>query len=310
MDCSIFQSKEWEEFKLKSGYEKSYRIQDILVLQKKLPFGRTMLYSPLVAEKNYESRIMNQEFIRQIEQISKKNNAIFYRLELNIPIIHDSKFIIPESFIKSFEEMQPEHNWVLDITKSEDEILAGMKQKGRYNIKIAQNSNLTFTSSAAKESQELDAFYEQYAKTGNRHKIAFRNKKYFDDLLEILGGKGYARACTVWHGKTPLASAIIIQYGEASLYLYGGSSDEERNLMAPYLLHWEIIKSAKTEGLKEYNFLGIAPDDNQNHPWAGITRFKKQFGGEQVNIEGSYDLPVKPLEYKVFKIAEQIRRPH
>lgn len=314
MDTSVFQSKEWEDFKLKSGYEKSYRIQDILVLQKKLPLGRTMLYSPMVSQAQLDSmqhtdnRKLN-DFIAQINKTSQENNAIFYRMELNVPktdICHLSSV----NFAKSFEEMQPEHNWVLDITKSEDEILAGMKQKGRYNIKIAQNSGLIFTSSNEINSKELDAFYEQYAKTGKRHKIAFRNKKYFDDLLEILGGKGYARACTVWHGKTPLASAIIIQYGEASLYLYGGSSDEERNLMAPYLLHWEIIKSAKTEGLKEYNFLGVAPDDNQNHPWAGITRFKKQFGGEQVDIEGSYDLPVKPLEYKAFKIAEKIRRPH
>lgn len=308
MDASVFQSKEWEQFKLQTGYEKSYRIGDILVLQRKLPMGRTMLYSPLVAEKNYELGIKNNGFLEQIEQISKENKAIFYRLELNIPIIHDSKFMIPERFVKAFEEMQPENNWVLNIKKSEEELLTEMKQKGRYNIKIAQSSGLTTTSSNMTESKELDAFYDQYKKTGERHKISYRNKNYFKTLLEILGGKGYARAYAVWHGKTPLASAIIIPYGESAFYLYGGSSEEERNLMAPYLLHWEIIRESKAKGFTEYNFLGIAPDDSLKHPWSGITRFKKQFGGEQVNIKGCYDLPLKPLEYKLFKIAESIRR--
>ena len=308
MDASIFQSNEWEEFKLRTGYQKSHHVSDILVLQKKLPMGRSMLYSPLVAEKNYESRIKNNGFFEQIEQIAEENNAIFYRLELNIPIIHDSKFIIPERFIKAFEEMQPENNWVVDLTLSEEEILSGMKQKGRYNIKIAEEAGLTLTTSNLADSKELNAFFDQYQKTGQRHKIAYRSKQYFTTLLEILGGKGYALACTVWHAQKPLASGIFILFGESALYLYGGSSDEDRNLMAPYLMHWEMIKYAKEKGLKEYNFLGVAPDDDQNHPWAGITRFKKQFGGEQVNIVGCFDLPVKPLEYKAFKIAESIRR--
>jgi lipid II:glycine glycyltransferase (peptidoglycan interpeptide bridge formation enzyme) len=78
--------------------------------------------------------------------------------------------------------------------------------------------------------------------------------------------------------------------------------------MAPYLLHWEIILDAKKQNLKEYNFLGVAPNEDQNHPWAGITRFKKQFGGYQADILGSFDLPLKPLEYKLFKFAEKIRR--
>ena len=204
--------------------------------------------------------------------------------------------------------MQPENNWVLDITKSEEEILAGMKQKGRYNIKIAQEANLILTGSNNPESKELDAFFDQYQKTGQRHKIAYREKQYFKTLLDIFGKKEYALACVVWHGQKPLASAIFLLFGKSALYLYGGSSDEERNLMAPYLLHWEMIKEAKSRCKDEYNFLGIAPNDDQNHPWAGITRFKKQFGGKQVDIVGSYDLVFKSIEYKAFKMAEKIRR--
>ena len=307
MDLTLFQSPEWENFKLKTGYQKSHRVDGILVLQKSLPLGRTMLYSPMISQ-NQESRIKNQEFIDEIEKIGREDNSIFYRMELNFPIIHDSSPIIHKRFIKAFEEMQPENNWVLDITKPEEEILTGMKQKGRYNIKIAEKSGLSFTSSKEKDSKELNAFYSQYAETGKRHKISFRAKSYFEKLLEILQEKDYASVYTVWHENIPLASAVIVFYGGAAIYLYGGSSDSHRELMAPYLLHWNIIKEAKERNLNEYNFLGIAPDDDGNHPWSGITRFKKQFGGYQADVVGSYDLPLKPMEYKAFKIAEKLRR--
>ena len=145
-----------------------------------------------------------------------------------------------------------------------------------------------------------------------KKKVAFRGKAYFENLLDILGKIDYARAYAakskVDGKEVPLAAAIVIFYAEEALYLYGGSSDEHKNLMAPYLLHWKIMLDAKKAGMEKYNFLGIAPTEDPNHPWAGITRFKKQFGGEQRDIAGSYDLVLKPIEYQMFKIAEKIRR--
>jgi len=312
MDCTIFQSPEWEEFKLRTGYGKSYRISGVLVLQKKLPLGRTMLYSPMVSKHQLDS-IQNtdgsvkKEFFDEINKIEKENNSIFYRLELNQPETVIC-YLLSVGFKKSFEEMQPEHNWLLNLSQTEEEILCGMKQKGRYNIKIAQKNEIKTTSSIDPKSKELNAFYSQYIKTGKRHNVSYREKKYFEALLDILREKEYAKAYTAWHGDIPLASAIMIFFGRSALYLYGASSDEHKNLMAPYLLHWEIMREAKTRGYKEYNFLGVSPDDSEDHPWAGITRFKKQFGGYEANIMGSYDLPLRPIEYQVFKIAEKIRR--
>ena len=318
MDLSIFQSVMWEEFKLKTGYEKSHRIEGILVLQKKLSLGRTMLYSPMVSQAQLD-RIQNTamlanrqeygtQFMNKLKTIARENKAIFYRLELNTPIIHNSESMIPKRFKKAFEEMQPEHNWLLDISKSEDEIKAEMKQKGRYNIKIAQKNNIRVISTE-KPGKELDIFFKQYRETGKRHEVSYREKSYFTALLEILGKKDYARIYIAWKEETPLASAILLKFGKSILYLYGGSDASFRNLMAPYLLHWQIIKKAKEKGYIEYNFLGVAPNDNPSHPWAGITRFKKQFGGTQVDILGSYDLILKPIEYQLFKVAERTRRP-
>ena len=133
MNLSIFQTPEWEKFKLETGYQKSHRIGDILVLQRELPFGRSMLYAPLVGQHSADS-IQQTVFLEQIKTIAKENNSIFFRIEIDAPLNTKCE-ILDAGFVKAFEEMQPENNWVVDISKREDDILAGMKQKGRYNIK-------------------------------------------------------------------------------------------------------------------------------------------------------------------------------
>jgi len=307
---NVYQSPEWEEFKKQTGYAKSFRVDDILVLERPLALGRTMLYSPMVSNLQV-SNINLQEFSKQIRTLAQKENAVFFRLELDMPKSSslNTQYQILEIFKKSFEEMQPENNWVLDIRPSTEQILAGMKQKGRYNIKVAEKNAVYFE---FLELNDLDIFYDQYQKTGFRHKVTFRDKQYFEKMLEILGQNGYARVCATFaeinDAKTALSSAILLAYGDEVQYLYGASSEENKNLMAPYLMHWKIIEWAKENGFKKYNFLGVAPDDSDKHPWAGITRFKKQFGGYQYDIVGCYDLVSRPVEYQIFKLAEKIRR--
>lgn len=257
-----------------------------------------------------------EQSLDEIRKISAENNAIFYRLELDIPtnspLFQASCSMLQETdFRKAFEEMQPEHSLILDLTQSEEEILAQMKQKGRYNIKIAERSGIAIRSSSH-SGPELDNFYCLYQAMAKRQRITYRDKKYFEALLDLLGKSGYARiynAAALIEGKEKvLAGAILLLDGKRAIYLFGGSSSEHRNVMAPYRLQWQMILDAKKADCTEYDFFGIAPDDDPNHPWAGVTRFKKQFGGQEIQILGSYDLVFKPLEYQAFKIAERIRR--
>ncbi len=311
---NIFQSDEWADFKLATGYQESFRINSILILKKILPFGRSMLYSPMVSGSQVAG-LRAQTFIDQVNSIVLKSKSIFFRLELDVPsdneAIKQFNNLRKPGFRKAFEEMQPENSLVIDLAKTEEEILSGMKQKGRYNIKIARNAGLLI-SSDNKKGEMLDNFYWLYTETAKRQKITFRAKAYFEKLLDNLGGKDYARLYNVYarnpdDGKV-LSAAIVVYSGEKAIYLFGASSDEHRNLMAPYLMQWQMIRDAKEKGYKTYDFFGIAPNDDENHPWAGITRFKKQFGGEEIKILGSYDLVFKPFEYKVFKMAEKLRR--
>jgi len=303
---SIFQTKEWEQFKLATGYQKSYWQKDILVLQKDIALGRTMLYSPMVSEQQL-AKIMNGElgiknFLDKIKNTTKNNKTIFYRLELDIPTTYNLQ-PTTYGFIKSFEEMQPEHTLILDLAKSEDEILKQMKQKGRYNIKQANKHNVT-----VKKTRDIKNFYKLYKLTAERQKITFRNRTYFQKMIDLLEPKGY---CEVFEASVEgeiLATAIVTFYKGRATYMFGSSSRENNKLMAPYKLHWEIIKEAKSRNCKGYDFFGVAPEGEENHPWAGVTAFKEKFGGERKKLLGSYDLILKPFEYKIFKIAEKIRR--
>lgn len=271
-----------------------------------------MLYSPLVSESQVKSLSPegdpsgSEAFLDKIKKNAESENAIFYRLELDVPRV----FNFPLStfhFVKSFEEMQPEHTLILNIDQSEEEILARMKPKGRYNIKVAERHNIEI-----EKSDSAAKFFELYKTMAERHKITHRNLNYFQNLVDILKQKGYVQvfnaAATIDGKKEVLASAIIGYFGDRVTYLFGGSSNLHRELMAPYKLHWEIIKDAKNKGFKEYDFFGIAPDDNPKHKWAGVTRFKKQFGGEEVSLLGSYDLVFNKTKYSLFKTAERIRR--
>ncbi len=276
-----------------------------------------MLYSPMV---NNEERIMNNRFLEQIKDIARDNRSIFYRLELDVPL-HNSSFINHHSlFKKAFEEMQPEHTLVLDISKPEDEILKQMKQKGRYNIKVAQKNQINIV-----EEKDTKNFFKLYSSMSQRHNISHRNSAYFQKLIDILSTKGYCKVFTAVvkqnnelrikndaedkkANQIPIASVIISFYQDKAIYLFGGSSDEYKNLMAPYLLQWTAIREAKSRGCTEYDFFGIAPPNEPNHPWRGVTDFKKKFGGQEIRLAGSWDLILRPFEYNLFKIAEKIRR--
>ncbi len=303
---SIFQTKEWEQFKLSTGYQKSYWLNNILVLQKDIALRRTMLYSPMVNE----AQISNPNIVDEIRKIAKENNAIFYRLELDTDVTKNAEILQRTQngknkpiFAKSFEEMQPEHTLIVDLTKSEENILTQMKQKGRYNIKQSEKHNVT-----VKKTRHIENFYKLYKLTAERQKITFRNRIYFQKMIDLLEPKGYCEVFEASVEEKVLATAIITFYKGRATYMFGSSSREFNKAMAPYGLHWAIIKDAKSRGCKEYDFFGIAPPDQPNHSWAGVTTFKEKFGGKRIKIHGCYDMVLKPFEYKLFKIAEKIRR--
>ncbi len=317
---SILQTKEWAALRESQGW-KAHWVDEVLVLEKPLPLGFSFLYSP---EVDFY-KINFPKFLPKIKEISKKSHSIFLRLDFlnqkNSVFGGKITTILKKNhLIKSFEEIQPEYRQIVDITKSEEEILAKMKPKGRYNIKVGQKHGLV-----VEKSQNIDEFYEIFKETASRDGFQIRPKKYFAKLIQTLKEINSVELLVVKYNDIPVAAGIFTFFDEMATYLYGASLSKYRNVMAPYLMHWEAIKIAKAKGCKFYDLLAVAPfnshpersegsidssqaQNDKKHKYAGITQFKEQFGGIKYQTVGSWDIIYSKCWYNLFKFIEKMRR--
>ncbi len=299
---SYFQTDSWGEFKKLSGWTYD-RVAGFLRLSRVLPFGRKIYYLPEVA--------YDPAKIQEIINVSVHDKAIYSRFDfLEEWDIEKAHKLAEMGLKKSFEEIQPEFRVWVDITKSEEQILAEMKPKGRYNIGVAERHNLE----VVKGGKELVGdFFKLYSFTANRTKFSGRNQKYLEELMETLEKDKVGEIILIKKDGELLSGAIILYYKEMASYLYGGSMGD-RSLMAPYLMHWTAIKEAKKHNCEIYDLLAVAPIDENgepvpDHPYTGLTRFKTQFGGRIVRTLGAWDLIHSNFWYKLYQLVEKRRRP-
>ena len=225
------------------------------------------------------------------------------------------------SIVKTKTDIQPPDTTLIDLTKSEDEILSAMRSKWRYNIRLAEKKGVVVRAYRAKSdkadipsldsdvSRALDIFYELYKTTASRDGIAIHAKKYYEDLFALSAAHKDAPLITVYiasHEGENLASIITLFSESEAVYLYGASSNAKRNLMPAYLLQWTAICDAKSYGSAVYDFYGMPPSDDKNHPMYGLYLFKTGFGGRIVHRPGSLDSPLSPL-YAPYAFAESAR---
>lgn len=210
---------------------------------------------------------------------------------------------------KAIGDVQPPDSVILALGPTEGELLASMKPKWRYNIKLSEKKGIVVTSEGP---DSLSAFYELYEKTSRRDRIAIHPLSYYTGLFECARAQkgGIQPDLRLWfarHEGEALASIITLFHGNRATYLYGASADEKRSFMPAYALQWAAIRAAKVTGCVEYDFYGVPPTDNPGHPMAGLRRFKTGFGGRVVHYAGSWDLPFYPIMYKAWRTAEGTR---
>lgn len=263
--------------------------------------GKSLLYFP---ELPLNSKSL--QLIEEVKEARAPNGRIFSRFEfLELWTSEKAKQLIDAGLTKSFEDVQPEfRQWVI-LDKTDDELLKSMRPKGRYNLKIAQRHKLNVEWRSDEAAAE--AFFRLYAGTAKRAGFQGRDAAYFVSLVKILQEEKLGEVLIVKKDDEVLSAAIISFYGGVASYLYGGSGGD-RSLMAPYLMHWEAMKRARKEGCAIYDLLAIAPFGKKNHPHAGLTRFKEQFGGESVRLLGCWDLVHNRLWYTIYRLAQKRRR--
>ncbi len=201
--------------------------------------------------------------------------------------------------------IQPTPTWITDLTDSVDHLSAATHKKTRYNIGVAERHGLRldFTS------RDLEPVWHLFKGTSKRGVFRLHEKEHYQHMLKYLDvGECRTFLATVWKENEPIAANIMVDFAGVRTYLHGASSYHHRAFMAPQLLHWELIKDAKEKGLTLYDWWGVAPEDQPNHPWAGISRFKRSFPGHEISYPGTYDLVQKPLWYKLYQLVRKLRR--
>ncbi|HEY1016362.1 MAG TPA: peptidoglycan bridge formation glycyltransferase FemA/FemB family protein, partial [Herpetosiphonaceae bacterium] len=175
----------------------------------------------------------------------------------------------------------------LDIAPPEEAILAQMKPKGRYNIRLAARHGVTVRESI--DPADIHALYQLLDEAGQRDEFFVEPIDHFDDLLRCFAPAGQARILLAEFEGEPLAGMLLLTYGERAVYLYGGVASARREVMAGYAVQWRAIQLARAAGCATYDFYGFEPHGDPNHQYAGFSRFKRQFGGTPVRFVGAHD---------------------
>lgn len=290
----FLQFYKWGDFQKTVGrtvyrFGTATNLDGVQVIEMLLPLGNKYWYVP--------RGLPNNDTIRAAQE----QGILFLRYE---PM--ENLYVLPGS--KPTFPVSPPATLILDLTKNEDDLLTNMHEKTRYNIRLAERKGVTVSKIPL---ENFEVFWKLMEETARRDKFRTHEKEYYKTMVATLQSQTCKVElwCAAWQGK-PLAVGLWIYFGEMVTYLHGASSSEDRNLMAPYLLHWEVIKDAKAHGYTRYDFWGIAPQKKTTgtETWGGLTRFKMGFGGEVIQFPGTFDLPISKLGYTLYKLARKIRR--
>lgn len=195
--------------------------------------------------------------------------------------------------------VEPRDTLCIDLRLTEPEILAQMKQKGRYNVRVAQRHGVTVVEDGSERG--LKDFLRIYDETTSRQGLHGKPVQYFETLLAILTERRCGSMFFAEYGGSRIACALVVYFGSRATYFFGASSDTDRHVMAPYLLHFEAMLRARARGHEWYDFWGIAPSAQTDHPWDQISAFKRKFGGHEVNLVPTLDYIFDPGAYRQYQ---------
>jgi lipid II:glycine glycyltransferase (peptidoglycan interpeptide bridge formation enzyme) len=198
---------------------------------------------------------------------------------------------------------------VVDLDADPEEVLGRMKQKTRYNVRLAARKGVTVRAGGE---ADLPAFFQMMEVTAGRDQFGIHSRAYYETVHRLFVPSGRGRLLLAEHEGELLAGLVVLRFSETAIYMYGASSDEKRNLMPTYLLQWEAMRWAREQGCRTYDLWGVPDEDEatleaefaaRNDGLWGVYRFKRGFGGRLVRTIGAWDLVYAPLRYRLYTAA-------
>ena len=305
-DSHILQTAAWGDLKAKFGWSVSRVVvgkSGAQILFRKLPLGQTLAYigkGPV--------GLSNEALWGTIDALCKEKRAIFLKVEPDNWGVEGSTpqgGEIPVGFQLSEHAIQPMRTIVVDISRPEEAILASMKQKTRYNIRLALKRGIVI-----RQSSDIEKFYEILQITSQRDQFGVHTKEYYQSVFDLFEPKGGCRLFEAVFDNHVIASLLVCMHGPRAWYLYGASSEKYREYMPTYLLQWETMRWARKMGCETYDLWGV-PDHGEAYLEAnftrrsdglwGVYRFKRGFGGELRRATGPWDRVYAPALYRLYR---------
>lgn len=313
-DANFLQSVYWGQFHQKLGsqvfysgfFENEKLIGVMLAIVEDARRGRylTVPAGPIIDFKN---KAVIAAFINEIRRLAKETNCVFVRVRPQLRYDEFSVNLFKELGFKDAPmHLHAELTNQLDIAKTEEELLAGMRKTTRYEIRKGISENIRVEMS--KDPSLIEGFYKIQLETAKRQGFVPFPKDYLSEQFKVFAENDKAALFSAYHNKDLLAQAFIIFYGQEAAYHYGVSTEKNREYPGAVLIQWEAIKEAKKRGLKRYNFWGVAPEENKEHRFYRISIFKRGFGGVDIKYLHAQDLAINKTKYLVNYLIETARK--
>jgi lipid II:glycine glycyltransferase (peptidoglycan interpeptide bridge formation enzyme) len=310
------QSWQWGQFRQSTGVDvvrlgvfEDQKMTDgfQITFHKVLKFNFCVGYMP-------KSSLPNEQVLGALRDLSLQKNAIFIKFEpdFSFPQNESSKkfqTIEKEMFKLSCVRGRPlftKYSFLLDLEKSEDELLKNMKQKTRYNMRLAQKKGVRVVEDSSDEA------FEEYLKltfeTTKRQGFYAHDKAYHRKMWQALKPDGTAQLLKAVYQDEVLVTWIVFVFNNVLYYPYGASSSKHRNLMASNLMMWEAIKFGKKMNCHSFDMWGsLGPDPDSKDPWIGFHKFKQSYNPTLMEFVGSFDFVVDEPKYKLYQMADNLR---
>ena len=327
-NCSILQSWQWGEIKSRHAWNPKYLLWKknekivgaaLALIREQgmgfLPVKEKIMYIPHGPLLNWDDHALRKSVLANLQSFARESQIMFVKIDPQVVTatgaagdtgftshaqgLDSQRYLQESGWVYSSQQIQFKNTFVIDLRPPEETILSAMKQKTRYNIRLAGRKNVNIRMINA---DELGTLYEMYAATALRDGFIIRARQYYEDIWRTMMNAKMASALLAEAEGVPIAGLVLFHFQNKSYYFYGMSVESHREKMPNHLLQWEAIRLSKALGCLEYDLWG-APDqfDDRDRMW-GVSKFKDGFGGQVRQTIGAYDYPISLLKYRIFTV--------
>ena len=326
-DTHALQTWQWGQVKAQVGWQSHpliWRDEDgtvcagALLLQRSIQTGgfglkMSVMYIPRGPMLDYGNTPLARQVLDDLQTYTRSKGAIFLKIDPALVLadgdpgtdkemandigLSFKKDLIQRGWVFSDDQIQYRNTVVVDLCDDEETLLARMKSKTRYNVRLAERRGVTVRVGGV---EDIDLLYRMYAHTSVRDDFLIRGKDYYALVWRIFFEAGLGEPLIAEVEGEPVGAVVIFHFGDKAWYLYGMSLDEHREKMFTYRLQWEAMLRAKAAGCTLYDLWGAPDEFNDSDPMWGVYRFKEGFGGTVLQTIGAWDYPVRSVIYQLY----------